>query len=73
VTQRPFFGKEAFTGIAEESGLEMNPSHLEDVYTYLLALVPTLKADRDLDLTDFEPFMPSLIQTEKSWKLKAKS
>ena len=64
MAQRPFFSKEVFTGIAEESGLEMNPSHLEAAYTYLLALVPILKADKDLDLTGFEPFMPSLIQTE---------
>ena len=60
MAEKSLLSKEAFLGIAEESGLGIHHSHFEDLYAYLQGLRPTLKAIEDLDLTGLEPFMPSL-------------
>ena len=57
--------KEIFLRIAEDSGLDVDTSHLEDLHAYLIGLRPTLKAIENLDLTGLEPFMPSLSKKEK--------
>ena len=51
--------KETLLRIAEDSGLDIDASHLEDLYAYLNGLRPTWKAIEDLDLTGLEPFMLS--------------
>jgi len=56
--------KEIFLRIAENSGLDTDASHLEDLYNYLNGLLPTLKAIETLDLAGLEPFMPSLREKE---------
>ncbi len=57
--------KEAFLGIAEGAGLIIEHSHFEDLYAYLEGVRPPLKAIEDIDLTGWEPFMPSLPKKEE--------
>ncbi len=65
VAEKNDLSKEAFLGIAEESGLAVDHSHLEDLYAYLQGLRPTLKAIEDMDVSGWEPFMPSLTRKEE--------
>ena len=64
MTRKALWSKETFWGIAKESGLEADQAHLESVYAYLQGLFPSLKTIEDLDLTQLEPFMPSLTKKE---------
>ncbi len=64
LAEKGSLSKETFLRIAEDSGLDIDHSHLEDLYVYLNGLRPTLKAIEDLDLTGLEPFMPSLGEKE---------
>ncbi|HSB03981.1 MAG TPA: hypothetical protein VLK23_02225 [Thermodesulfobacteriota bacterium] len=60
MTQDISLSRETFLHVAEDSGLDLDAAHLEDLYAYLHGLLPTLKSIENLDLTDIEPFMPSL-------------
>ena len=60
MTQNVSLSRETFLQVAEDSGLDLAAPHLEDLYAYLQGLRPTLKSIENLDLTDLEPFMPSL-------------
>ena len=64
MTRKALWSKETFSGIAKESGLETDQAHLDSVYAYLHGLFPSLKTIGDLDLTPFEPFMPTLTKKE---------
>ena len=64
VTRKALWSKETFRAIAKESGLETDQAHLESVYAFLQGLFPSLKTIEDLDLTQLEPFMPSLTKKE---------
>ena len=57
--------KESFLGIADAAGMRIDHSHFEDLYTYLQGLLPPLKAVEEIDLTGWEPFMPSLTKKEE--------
>ena len=57
--------KEIFLRVVEDSGLDVDTSHLEDLYAYLNSLRPILEAIENLDLEGLEPFMPSLGKKEK--------
>ncbi len=52
--------KEFLLKIAEDSGLDLGEDHLKSLYGYIQGLRPTLQTIEDLDLTGFEPFLPSL-------------
>ncbi len=52
--------KDLLVRIAEDSGLDTAEEHVKSLYTYVQGLRPTLKSVEDLDLTGFEPFLPSL-------------
>ncbi len=65
MTVKSLWDKKMFLRIAEDSGLDIDAPHLEDLYAYLIGLWPTLKAIENLDLTGLEPFMPSLGKKEK--------
>ena len=64
MTEKGSLSKGTFLRIAEDSGLGTDASHLEDLYSYLNGLLPTLKAIESLDLAGLEPFMPSLREKE---------
>jgi hypothetical protein len=64
LTEKGSLSKEAFLRIAENSGLDADAPHFEDLYAYLNSLRPTLKAIENLDLAGLEPFMPSLREKE---------
>jgi hypothetical protein len=65
VAEKNTLSKEAFLGIAEGAGLSIEHSHVEDLYAYLQGLRPPLKTIEDIDLTGWEPFMPSLTKKEE--------
>ncbi len=65
VVEKKVLSKEAFLGMAEGSGLSVEPSHFEDLYAYLEGVRPPLKAIEEIDLTGWEPFMPSLMKKEE--------
>ena len=65
MTARGSWNKEIFLHFVEDSGLDVDTSHLEDLYAYLDSLRPILKAIENLDLEGLEPFMPSLGKKEK--------
>lgn len=50
--------KEAFLSMAKTFGLDINDPHIEELYTYVQKILPTLKRVEELDLTDMEPVMP---------------
>ncbi len=51
--------KEIFWVMAKASGLELDPSHLEELFAYVQKVFPTLKRIEELNLIGLEPFMPS--------------
>ena len=63
--EKKSLGREFFLAMGEHSGLDIDHSHLEDLYAYLEGLRPVLRGIEDLDLTGFEPFMPSLPKKEE--------
>ena len=67
MTARGSWDKEIFLHFVEDSGLDLDvdTSHLKDLYAYLDSLRPILKAIENLDLEGLEPFMPSLGKKEK--------
>ena len=65
MAEKNALSKEAFLGIAEGAGLNIHPSHFEDLYAYLQGLRPPLKTIEDIDLTGWEPFMPPLTKKEE--------
>ena len=52
--------KELFLSMAKAFGLDINDPHIEELYTYVQKILPTLKRIKELDLTDMEPMMPSM-------------
>ena len=50
--------KEAFLSMAKGFGLNINDLHIEELYSYVQKIIPTLKQIEELDLTDIEPVMP---------------
>jgi Asp-tRNA(Asn)/Glu-tRNA(Gln) amidotransferase C subunit len=50
--------REAFLSLAKGFGLDINDPHIEELYTYVQKILPTLKRVEELDLTDMEPVMP---------------
>jgi Asp-tRNA(Asn)/Glu-tRNA(Gln) amidotransferase C subunit len=50
--------KEAFLSMAKTFGLDINDPHIEELYTYVQKILPTLKRVEELNLTDMEPVMP---------------
>ena len=50
--------KEAFLSMAKAFGLNINDPHIEELYSYVQKILPTLKRIEELDLTDMEPWMP---------------
>jgi Asp-tRNA(Asn)/Glu-tRNA(Gln) amidotransferase C subunit len=51
--------KEAFLKIAEVSGLDTTDRHMEELYSFVQQMLPSIKDVEELDLTGMEPFMPS--------------
>ena len=52
--------KEAFLKIAEVSGLDMTDQHMEELYSFVQNILPSMRDIEELDLTGMEPFMPAL-------------
>ena len=52
--------KDLFISLAKEFGLDINDPHIEELYTYVQKILPTLRRIEELDLTDIEPVMPPL-------------
>jgi len=52
--------KDLFISMAKEFGLDINDPHIEELYTYVQKILPTLKCIEKLNLTDIEPVMPPL-------------
>jgi hypothetical protein len=59
MSERFWLSKEAFLKIAEVSGLDMTDQHMEELYSFVQNILPSLKDIEALDLTGMEPFMPS--------------
>jgi Asp-tRNA(Asn)/Glu-tRNA(Gln) amidotransferase C subunit len=58
--------REAFLSVAKGFGLDINDPHIEELYTYVQKILPTLRRIEELDLTDMEPTMPPSFQRHKS-------
>ncbi len=52
--------KEDFLSLARIFGLDINDPHIEELYAYIQKILPTLKRIEDLDVTNMEPWVPSL-------------
>ena len=50
--------KEIFFKMAEASGLDTKDPHMEDLYSFVLGILPGLKKLEELDLTGIEPAIP---------------
>ena len=48
---------EGFLSIAQRSGLDVGDAHLAELYDYLQALLPGLRAIDDLELSGVDPAM----------------
>jgi len=55
-----WLSKEAFLKIAEVSGLDTTDRHMEELYSFVQHMLPSLKDVEELDLTGMEPFMPPI-------------
>ncbi len=55
MTERSPMSKETFLCIAEAAGLDVNDSHMEDLYGYVQSVLPGLEVIDELDLTGVEP------------------
>jgi Asp-tRNA(Asn)/Glu-tRNA(Gln) amidotransferase C subunit len=60
MTEKFWLSKETFLKIAEASGLNTKDPHMEELYTYLEKVLPSLKSFEEIDLTHLEPSMPLL-------------
>ena len=60
--ERFWISKEAFLKIAEQSGLDTTPEHMNELYAFLRGLLPSLGDIEKLDLTGAEPFFPTYLQ-----------
>lgn len=60
MTEKFWLSKETFLKIAEASGLNAKDPHMEELYTYLEKVLPSLKSFEEIDLTHLEPSMPLL-------------
>jgi len=60
MTETTQLNKEFFLSIAQAFGLDIHDPHIEELYTYVQKILPTLKRIKELDLTDMEPMMPSM-------------
>lgn len=60
MTEKFWLSKETFLEIAEASGLNTKDPHMEELYTYLEKVLPSLKSFEEIDLTHLEPSMPLL-------------
>jgi Asp-tRNA(Asn)/Glu-tRNA(Gln) amidotransferase C subunit len=60
MTKKFWLSKEPFLKIAEASGLNTKDPHMEELYTYLEKVLPSLKSFEEIDLTHLEPSMPLL-------------
>jgi Asp-tRNA(Asn)/Glu-tRNA(Gln) amidotransferase C subunit len=52
--------REDFLSMAKAFGLDINDSHIEELYAYVQKILPTLKSIEELDLTDMEPVIPPI-------------
>lgn len=50
--------KEVFLSLAKSFGLDINDPHIEELYTYVQKILPTLKRIGELDLAGIEPVIP---------------
>ena len=55
--------KEIFFKMAEASGLDTKDPHMEDLYAFVLGILPGLKILEELDLTGIEPALPPCSET----------
>ena len=60
MTETFWLSKEAFLKIAEVSGLDTTDRHMEELYSFVQQMLPSLKDVEELDLTGMEPFMPPI-------------
>jgi Asp-tRNA(Asn)/Glu-tRNA(Gln) amidotransferase C subunit len=56
--------KETFLSIAKASGLDMNDSHLQELYTYVEKLFPNFKVAESIDLREIEPMLTLALPKE---------
>ncbi len=52
--------KDVFIAIAEQSGLDTGEEHMDELYTFLRSLLPSLSEIHDFDTAEAEPFLPHL-------------
>jgi hypothetical protein len=50
--------KVTFLSIAKAFGLDIDDPHIEELYTYVRKILPTLKCIEELDLRNIEPVIP---------------
>jgi len=58
--EEKILSREVFLNIAEASGLDIKDPHIEELYSYVLTVLPGLKSLEELDLAGMEPTMPLL-------------
>lgn len=57
--------KEAFIEMIKSFGLNIDNSHLDELFLYVQKILPLLKKIEELNLRDLEPFMP--LKFEDLW------
>jgi hypothetical protein len=57
MSSKPPLTWEEFITMARVSGLDINDPHMEELYAYLLTVLPGLKAVQELDLRGVIPAM----------------
>ncbi len=55
MAEKTVLSKEGFLSMAKIAGLDIQDPHMEELYRYVLDLLPGLKSINDLDLTGIEP------------------
>jgi Asp-tRNA(Asn)/Glu-tRNA(Gln) amidotransferase C subunit len=58
MTETFWLRKDVFFKMAEVSGLDTTDRHMEELYSFVQQMFPSMKVVEELDLTGMEPFMP---------------
>ncbi len=53
--------KKVFRSMAKEFGLDIDDPHMEDLYSYVQKVLPTLRCIEELDLKGIEPVFPLIL------------
>ncbi len=73
MSEKDELNKEVFLSMAKAFDLDINDPYIEELYTYVQKILPTLKRIEELDLTDTEPWMPHTFFSPERGELHRKA